>query len=1060
MNNFFISRPVFATVCSAIILLIGLVAIPTLPIAEYPKIAPPVVTVSAYFTGANAETVESGVTTPLEQAINGVQGLRFLTSSSGNNGQSTITCTFDLGVDLDQAANDVQNAINTALGRLPNEVKQTGVTVSKNSGSFTMALALTSTNKKYDSLFLSNYADLQIRNSLKRVAGVGDILIFGERKYAMRLWLDPIKLQHYRLAASDVVLALQDQNVQVAAGAIGAAPAPQNQPYTLNVRAIGRMSTPEEFSQMILRSDPDGGFVRLSDVGRVELGAENYASQINFNGRTAIGLGVLQLSTANALQLSQGVRDTMDQLAKKFPPGVSYQVGFDTADFVNESIKEVLITLLIAIVLVVLVIYLFLQDWRTTLIPFITIPISLIGTFGLLKAFGFSINTLTLFGLTLATGLVVDDAIVVIENIARYVEDKGVQSHEGAAEAMREITGAVIATSLVLLAVFVPVAFFPGTTGQLYKQFALTIACAITISAFNALTLTPALAAMFMSKGVKRPHNRFFDRVNSIIAGTRAAYHNGLPKVLSRTAAVVGVFVVGLILTLVLFRTTPTAFIPDEDQGFMIVTVQTPEGSSLDKTIAVMRKVDTLLHKQPEVVADFAVSGFSFGGSGPSRGIIFVRLAPWSERPGKAHSLNAVLDRLRGPLFMIPNAQVFAFNPPPVQGIGSIGGFQYELEDRGNVGLPALMGTAFGYMQLGNQDPALASVYTTFRLNTPQLVINVDRNKALALHVPLQNIFSTLQIELGSAYVNDFDYLNRSYRVYVQADAPYRATVPDLNDLYVKNVAGDVMPVTQLATVSRELAAPVITHYNLYRSIEINGQASSGHGSGQAIVAMQSIARKIDPPGVSYEWSGLSLDEIQSGSQTALIFGLGIVFVFLVLAAKYESFTDPLVILLAVPMAILGALLALKIAGLQSDVFAQVGYVMLIGLASKNGILIVEFANQLRERGADIVTAAKQAAETRLRPILMTSLAFTLGVVPLVLATGAGSAARHSLGTAVFGGMIVSTFLSLFIVPVLYVLIETAKDRVRPPGRRFKGNGNGAFSGEVAPLQTTAPDSV
>jgi len=884
LNNFFISRPVFATVCSAIILLIGVVSIPTLPVAEYPKIAPPVVTVSAFFTGANAQTVESGVTTPLEQAINGVQGLRFLTSSSGNNGQSTITCTFDLGIDLNQAANDVQNAVNSALGRLPNEVKQTGVTVSKNSGSFTMAVALTSTNKKYDSLFLSNYADLQIKNSLKRVAGVGDILIFGERKYAMRLWLDPIKLQQNKIAASDVVLALQDQNVQVAAGAIGGAPSPPNQPYTLNVRAIGRMSTPQEFSQMILRADPDGGFVRLSDVGRVELGAENYASQINFSGKTAIGLGVLQLSTANALQLSQGIRSTMDELSKKFPPGVSYEVGFDTADFVNESIHEVLITLLIAIVLVVLVIYLFLQDWRTTLIPFITIPISLIGTFGLLKAFGFSINTLTLFGLTLATGLVVDDAIVVIENIARYVEDKGVESHEGAAAAMKEITGAVIATSLVLLAVFVPVAFFPGTTGQLYKQFALTIACAITISAFNALTLTPALAAMFMSKGVNRPHTRFFDRVNAIIGGTRAAYHNALPKVLSRTGAVVGVFVVGLILTVVLFRTTPTAFIPDEDQGFFIVTVQTPEGSSLDKTLAIMRKVETMVRRQPEVRADFAVTGFSFGGSGPSRGIMFVRLAPWGERKDSAHSLDTVLGRLRGPLFMIPNAQVFAFNPPPVQGIGSIGGFQFELEDRGNVGLPALMGTAFGYMGIGNQDPALTSVYTTFRLNSPQLVLNVDRNKALALHVPLQNIFSTLQIDLGSAYVNDFDYLSRSYRVYVQADAPYRSTVPNLNDLYVRNLAGNVMPITQLVSVSRELTAPLITHYNLYRSIEINGQAGPGHGSGQAIMAMQNIAHKIDPPGVAYEWSGLSFDELQSGGQTAIIFGLGIVFVFLVLA--------------------------------------------------------------------------------------------------------------------------------------------------------------------------------
>ena len=1057
-NNYFVSRPVFATVCSAVILLIGLVSIPTLPIAEYPKIAPPVVTVSAFFTGANAQTVESGVTTPLEQAINGVQGLRYIESTSSNNGQSQITCTFNLGVDLDQATNDVQNAVNGALGRLPNEVKQTGVSVSKNSGSFTMALALTSDDPKYDSLFLSNYADLQIVNSLKRVPGVGSILIFGERKYAMRLWLDPFKLQQNNLTAADVVTALSEQNVQVAAGALGQAPAPANQPYTLSVRAVGRLSTPQQFASMILRANPDGGFVRLSDVGRVELGAENYASQLRYTGKTAIGLGVLQLSTANAIQLSAGVRAAMDELSKKFPPGVHWAVGFDTTDFVNESIREVLITLLIAIILVVLVIYLFLQDWRTTLIPFITIPISLIGTFGLMKLLGFSINTLTLFGLTLATGLVVDDAIVVIENISRFVEEKGMEGHRAATEAMREITGAVIATSLVLLAVFVPVAFFPGTTGLLYKQFALTIACSITISAFNALTLTPALAALFLAGGTQQPSARFFFAITRFIKYLRRAYHDSLPRVFSKKSLVMGLFAVGLVLTLLLFRTTPTAFVPNEDQGYFIITLQLPEGSPINQTMGVITTIEKDLKRIPEVDAAFEVGGFSFGGSGPSRGIVFVRLKPWSERPGYAHSLDSVLSRLRGPLFMIAGAQVFAFNPPPVQGIGNFGGFQFELEDHGNVGLPALMGTAFAYMQLGNQDPALNSVFTTFRLNSPQVVLEVDRSKALALHVPLQSIFSTLQIQLGSAYVNDFDYLNRSYRVYVQADAPYRARIADLQQLYVRNTAGNVMPLTQLVSVSQEKTAPIINHYNLFRSIEINGAAAPGHGSGQAIVAMQNLAAKVDPPGVGYEWSGLSLDEIESGNQTMMIFALGIIFVFLVLSAKYESFTDPLVILFAVPLAIFGALLGLKLRGLQSDVFAQVGYVMLVGLASKNGILIVEFANQLRAKGADIVSAVRTAAETRLRPILMTSLAFTFGVVPLVLATGAGSAARHSLGTAVFGGMIVSTLLNLFVIPVLYVLIETAKDRMRPPGRRFPGNGHG--SAENVGAIATEPDLV
>ena len=1041
MKNFFISRPIFAVVCSAVILLVGLVSIPSLPIAEYPKIAPPVVTVTAYYTGANAQAVESAVTTPLEQAINGVQGLRYIASTSGNDGTSQITCTFELGRDLDQAANDVQNAVNSALGRLPNEIKQTGVTVSKNSGSFTMAIALTSTNAKYDALYLSNYADLQITNALKRVPGVGDVLIFGERKYAMRLWLNPQKLQQNRLAASDVVSALQEQNVQVAAGAIGAPPAPQNQPYQIAVRAIGRLSTPDQFSQMILRANPDGGFVRLADVGHVELGAEDYSSRLSYKGKTAIGLGILQLSTANALQLSKGIRSAMATLSQKFPPGVQYEVAFDTTDFVNESIREVLITLLIAILLVVVVIFLFLQNWRTTLVPFITIPVSLIGTFGLMKLLGFSINTLTLFGLTLATGLVVDDAIVVIENISRFIEEKKMEPHAAATEAMREITGAVIAMSLVLLAVFVPVAFFPGTTGQLYRQFALTIACSITISAFNALTLTPALTALFAQGGLARPQNRFFNTVNRIIQTTRSAYRRSLPLVLARTPLVIGLFVIGLIVTFILFRTTPTAFVPDEDQGYFIVTIQTPEGSSIDATSQVIRKVEGIIGQQSEVVAEFSVAGFSFGGSGPSHGIMFVRLAPWSERRGSAHSLDSILGRIQGPFFGIPNAQVFAFNPPPVQGIGNVGGFQFELEDHQNLGLPALMGTAFAYMRLGNQDPALKNVFTTFRLNSPQLVLDVDRGKALAVHVPLQNIFSTLQIDLGSEYVNDFDYLNRSYRVYVQAAAPYRARIPDLSQLYVSNDNGDVMPLTQLVKVTRETTAPIITHYNLFRSIEINGQASAGHGSGQAIVAMQKIASQVNPPGIGYEWSGLSLDEIQSGNQTIMIFALGIVFVFLVLSAKYESFTDPLVILFAVPLAIFGALLGLKLRGFQSDVFAQVGYVMLIGLATKNGILIVEFANQLRARGASIVEAARSAAEIRLRPILMTSLAFTFGVVPLVLATGAGSAARRSLGTAVFGGMIVSTLLSLFIIPVLYVVIETAKERRQRARAPISGDG-------------------
>ncbi|MDQ6933177.1 MAG: efflux RND transporter permease subunit, partial [Candidatus Eremiobacteraeota bacterium] len=910
-------------------------------------------------------------------------------------------------------------------------IKQTGITVNKNSGAFIMAIAVTSTNPKYDSLYLSNYADLRMVNSLKRIPGVGSVQIFGERKFAMRLWLDPRKLANNHLAASDVVAALSEQNVQVAAGAIGLPPSPANQPYQISVRAVGRLSTPAEFRNIILRADPDGGYVRLSDVGRVELGAEDYSSRLTFNGKTAIGLGVLQLSSANALTVSKAVRDTMQRLSKDFPPGVTYSVGFDTTEFVTESIREVLITLSIAVALVVLVIFLFLQNWRTTLIPAITIPVSLLGTFGLMKIFGFSINTLTLFGLTLATGLVVDDAIVVIENISRFIQEKKMGAMEAAEGAMAEITGAVVATSLVLLAVFVPVAFFPGTTGQLYKQFALTIACAITISAFNALTLTPALAALLLG-GAPRRKGRIFQAFNAGLARLRQSYHNTLPRLISWRGAVLACYLVALLVTYVIFRSMPTAFVPQEDQGYFIVLIQAPEGSSLDYTTKVMHTVEKDVRSIPEVSAVFSVTGFSFTGSGPNRGIMFARLTPWSERRSAEASLDSILGRLSFVLFSIPQAQVFAVNPPPIQGVGSLGGFQFELEDQGNVGLPTLMGSAFGFMQAGNSDPMLHNVFTTFRLNSPQLVVNVDRNKALSVGVPLANVFNTMQVYLGSAYVNDFDYLNRSYRVYVQADAPFRSTVADLSHIYVRSLTNNVMPLTQLITTQREQTAPIISHYNLFRSIEIDGQPNTGYGSGQAITQMQNIAAKVMPPGVGYEWSGLSLDETQSGSQTAIIFLLGIVFVFLVLAAQYESFTDPLVILLAFPVAVLGALLALKLRGIQSDVYAQVGFVMLIGLASKNAILIVEFANQLRRRGHDIQSAVRTAAETRLRPILMTSLSFSLGVLPLVLAFGAGSASRHSLGTTVFGGMLLSTILNLFVVPVLYIIIETFKERRKP----------------------------
>jgi HAE1 family hydrophobic/amphiphilic exporter-1 len=1028
-TKFFITRPIFAGVLSAVILLAGAISIPSLPVSEYPAIAPPTVTVQSIYIGANATAVEQSVTNPLEQQINGAEGLRYLSSTSDDNGQSNISATFDLGHDVDKAVQDVQNRVNVAQGVLPAQVKQTGITVSKNSSSFVMAIALTSDNPKFDSLFLSNYADRYITQALKRVKGVGNVIIFGERKYAMRLWLDPQKLQAYKLTASDVASALQQQNVQVAAGAIGQQPAPPGQPYELKVRVEGRLTSPAEFANIIVKSG-SGFLIRVSDVGRVDLGAENYATNLSFDGKTATGLGVLQLNDANTLTVSKGVNSALEALSKNFPPGVHYLTAYDTSLFVNESIKEVLKTLAIAIVLVVLVIFLFLQDWRTTMIPAITIPVSLLGTFGLLRAFNFSINTLTLFGLTLATALVVDDAIVVIENIVRYVQEHKKDPKTATPLAMQEIASAVIATSLVLLAVFVPVAFFPGTTGELYKQFALTIAATITISAFTALTLAPALAAIMLQNDEPK-HGPIMIAIGRFIQGIRNTYKRILPWNIAHRRIVLTGFVILLGITVIMFKIVPTGFVPDEDQGFFVVVAQGPPGSPLEYTDKIMAQAQNIVRSESDVDHIFSVSGFSFTGVGSNNGIMFARLVPWSQRRGADQSAQAIIGRLSGKLFGITGASVFAFNPPAIQGAGNVGGFDFEVEDRGNLGIPALAGAAGGLMYRGNTDPMLSSVFTTFRADSPQIQLNIDRNAVQALHVKLSDVFDTLQIMLGSDYVNDFNYLNKSYRVYVQADAPYRSRIGDLSRMYVRSDDGVMVPLSAFMTVQRTLGPPSIAHYNLFRSMEFNGQPAPGVSSGQALAEMQNVAGQVLPAGMSYEWTGTSLDQIEAGSATILIFGLAVLFVFLVLAAQYESLVDPLIIIMAVPLAMFGALTAVWLRGLQNDIFTQIGLVMLVGLASKNAILIVQFGNLLRAQGVPVAQAAVQAAQTRLRPILMTSFAFIFGIMPLVFASGAGQASRHSLGTAVVGGMLVSTLLNLLIIPLLYMIIAGAEERYR-----------------------------
>ena len=1028
MVDFFIHRPVFSTVCALLIILAGGAVIPTLPIAQFPDLAPPQVTVTSIYTGASAQTVESAVTTPLEQQINGAEGMKYLTSSSTNDGVSSITATFELTRNPDLASVDIQNRVNTAQGRLPNAVKQVGITVAKSSQNFVFGAAVYSPDGRYPPLFMSNYLDVYVRDSLKRVPGVAEVFLFGERKYSMRLWLDPVRMASRALTAPDVVNALGEQNVEVAAGQVGSQPAVPGQQFQISVRAVGRLSEAAQFDNIILKSNSDGTLVRLKDVGRAELGAEDYGSNLDYNGREAVGIGVTQLSTANALDVHRLCLAELYRLAKRFPPGMKVEVAFDTTDAVSESIRDVVSTLGEAIFLVILVIFIFLQDWRSTVIPAVTIPVSLIGTFAFVKLLGFSINTLTLFGITLATGLVVDDAIVVIENIERHLQEGEHDPTRAASDAMHEVTGAVIATSLVLVAVFVPVAFFPGTTGILFRQFALTIAFSIAISAFNALTLTPALSALLLGR-THVAKNWLFRQVDRVIGAITNGYVHALRTFLRYEPVALILFATGLGLAYFVFQRVPKGFVPNEDQGYLIVIVQSPSGASLEYTRKIGEQVTAITKNVPEILGTFAVSGFSFGGSAPNRGLVFLTLQPYSKRKGKDQTAAAILNRIRGPMFGISGALVIAVEPPAVQGLGAFGGFQFEVQDQGNHSLQELDKSTHDLIREGSARKDLVSLFTTYTASDPQFVVTIDREKALSLHVPLSQITQTLSVYMGSAYINDFDFNNRSYRVYIQADKQFRANPRDINQYYVRSDSGAMIPLENLLAIGQTAAPQVISHYNLFRSTEITGVAAPGFSSGQAIDAMQQLAAKVLPQGFTYEWSGISLEELQSGGTTLILFGLGVVVVYLTLSAQYESFVLPFIILLAVPMALLGALSAQWIRGQQNDVYCQVGLVMLVGLSSKNAILIVEFAEQLRKRGMTIVDSAVEAARIRLRPILMTSFAFILGVVPLVTASGAGENGRHSVGTTVFGGMIMSTILNLFFIPVLYLLIEGFRER-------------------------------
>ncbi len=1026
MFSFFIERPIFASVCSFMILMSGLLTIPALPIENYPDIAPPSVQVTAIYTGANAQTVETTVTSLIEQQINGVEGMRYMTSSSTASGVSTVTVFFDLGRNPDLAAVDVKNRVSVVESQLPPEVQALGVRVEKVNNNFAMAVGFDA--GPYTDQFVHNYIDLYVRDRLKRVPGVSDVLIFGGGKYSMRLWLDPEKLARRGITAADVVRSLQEQNIQVPAGQIGARPQAEDQMYQLNIRAKGRLEKPEEFAEVIVRSNGPDDVVKVKDVGRVEMGLESYNDAIlRFNGKESVGIGILPLPKANILEVASGVLAELDLMKAKFPPGLSYRNAFSNADPVNASIQEVLTTLLEAIVLVVLVMFLFLQSVRITLIPLITIPISLIGTATGLYALGYSMNTLTLFGITLATGLVVDDAIVVIENIERVLHETKLSVVDAAKESLREIASAVIATTLVLGAVFIPVTFFPGTTGLLYKQFAVTIAISVGISAFVALTLTPALSVLLMREN---QHGiRWLGWFNTALEWVRRKYESALHYVIKLRWVVVAIFLVGIGLTVLLYRIVPSGFVPTEDQGYFIIMVQGPEGSSFRQTQQTMIAAEEEMKKIPEITDVFAVAGFGFAGGGPSRGVIFATLKPWDERTGPGQDVMSIIGILSGSFSQITSGMVVAFPPPAVNGLGSVGGFQYLLQDLSGGPIEDLDATAQKLTGAANQDPSLMGVFTGFRANSPQLLVELDRERAKSLNVDITEIFSTLSINFGSAYVNNFELFNRNYRVYVQADEQFRSNPSDLEKYYVRSRDGKMIPLSNVVKISRETAPQIISHYNLFRSVEINGNAKPGLSSGQAIVAMENLSKTILPANMGYEWSGLSLEELSAGNQTYLIFGLGVLCLFLILAAQYESLIAPFIILFSVPLAILGALAFNFMRGLPNDIFTQIGLVMLIGLSSKNGILIVEFANQLREQGLSPKDAVIKAAQTRLRPILMTSFAFIFGLLPLLFSTGAGALARHSLGTAVIGGMLVSTALNLFVIPVFYVLFVREKKK-------------------------------
>ncbi len=1036
-SRFFIERPIFANVIAIVTVLIGAVSLRGLPVEQYPEITPPTVRVSAVYPGANAEVVADTVAAPIEQQVNGVENMLYMSSTSSGDGSYSLTVTFEIGTDLDDAQVLVQNRVAAAEALLPEEVKRQGVTVKKQSTNIIMVLSLTSPNGEYDNLFLSNYASLRLRDELSRAPGVGDVTIFGTGNYSMRVWLDPYKLQARGLTTQDVMATIQEQNVQVAAGQIGQTPAPEGQAFQYAVTVLGRLSDVEQFENMIVKAD-GGRLTYLKDVARIELGAQTY-DQFNLKqGKPTANIGIYQLPGANALQVAEEVIAAMDRLKASFPPGMEYSIPLDTTKFVEASIHEVYKTLIEAGVLVLIVILLFLQDWRAVLIPATTVPVTIIGAFAAMAALGFSVNMLTLFGLVLAIGIVVDDAIVIVENAAHHIE-RGKHPKAATIKAMSEVLGPIIGITLVLMAVFLPSAFLGGITGQLYRQFALTIAATALISAINAVTLKPAQCALWLRPPSERK-NAFFRGFNYVYGWFERGY-TAIVRVLVRHVFLTMLGFAALVaLTGWWYNRVPTGFFPTEDQGYVFVSVQLPDAASQERTREVMTQIDEILGSKVGGVDDWiTIGGLSLldGSSSSNAGTLFVTLKPWEERLEQGQTLENVIGEMRAGFSGIQEAVVFPFPPPAIRGLGVRGGFQMQVEDRADVGLARLQEATQAIMDDARTQSSVAALNSTFRPGVPQLYVDVDREKVKTLDLPLGAVFSTLQAYLGSAYVNDFNKFGRTYQVRVQAEAAFRAEPEDIQRLKVRNRSGQMIPLGTVATVQKSFGPQIVNRYNLYPSSSITGEPAQGYSSGESLQLMEEIAARNLPNTMGYDWTGMAYQEKRVGGEAIFIFAMAVLLVYLVLAAQYESWFTPAAVILVVPLGLLGAVAAVSWRGMDNNLYTQIGIVLIIALASKNAILIVEFARDIRNQGETILDAAVQAARMRFRPILMTSFAFILGVVPLVIAKGAGAAGQRALGTAVFGGMIASTVLAVFFVPVFFVLFQSIGEwwKNRKPAR-------------------------